>query len=49
MRRVGNTAHMRAKMNAYRVLVGKPQEERPLARPRHTLENNIKMDLRDTK
>jgi hypothetical protein len=34
------------KRNANRVLVGKPQGKRPLGRPRHRLENNIKMDLR---
>jgi hypothetical protein len=29
----------------YRVLVGKPEEQRPLGRPRHRQEDNIKMDL----
>jgi len=29
----------------YRVLVGNPEEERPLARPRRRWEANIKMDL----
>jgi hypothetical protein len=29
----------------YMVLVGKPGEKRPLGRPRHTLEDNIKKDL----
>ena len=32
--------------NAYRVLVEKPEENRPLGRPRRRLEDNIKMDLR---
>ena len=31
----------------YRVLVGKPERRRPLERPRHRWENNIKMDLRE--
>jgi hypothetical protein len=31
----------------YRVLVGKPEEKRPLGRPRHSWENNIKMDLQE--
>jgi len=31
----------------YRVLVGKPEGKRPLGRPRHRWENNIKMDLQD--
>jgi hypothetical protein len=32
---------------AYRVLVGKPEGRRPLGRPRHRVEDNIKMDLRE--
>jgi len=31
----------------HRVLVGKPEGKRPLGRPRHRWEDNIKMDLRD--
>ena len=31
----------------YRVLVGKPEEKRPLGRPRHRWEENIKMDLQE--
>jgi len=31
----------------YRVLVGKPEEKRPLGRPRHRWEDNIKMDLQE--
>jgi hypothetical protein len=33
--------------NAYAVLVGKPEEKRPLGRPRHRWENNIEMDLKE--
>ncbi|KAJ4436645.1 hypothetical protein ANN_16776 [Periplaneta americana] len=33
--------------NAYRVLVGRPEEKRPLGRPRRRWEDNIKMDLRE--
>jgi hypothetical protein len=33
---------------AYRVLVGRPEGKRPLGRPRHRWEDNIKMDLRET-
>ena len=29
----------------HRVLVGKPEGKRPLGRPRHGWEDNIKMDL----
>jgi len=32
----------------YKVLVGKPQRQRPHGRPRRTLEDNIKMDLTET-
>jgi len=31
----------------YRVLVEKPEEKRPLGRPRHRWEDNIKMDLQE--
>jgi hypothetical protein len=31
--------------DAYRVLVGRPEGKRPLARTRRRWENNIKMDL----
>jgi hypothetical protein len=36
---------MREKRNVYRLLVGKPEEKRPLGRPRHRWMDNIKMDL----
>jgi len=32
---------------AYRVLVGKPEGKRPLGRPGHRWEDNIKMDLQE--
>jgi hypothetical protein len=38
---------MAEKRNAYRILVGKPEGKRPLARPRCRWESNIKMDLRE--
>jgi hypothetical protein len=31
----------------HRVLVGKPEGKRPLGRPRHRWENNIKMDVEE--
>jgi hypothetical protein len=31
----------------YRVLVGKPEGKKPLERPRHRWEDNIKMDLQE--
>ena len=36
-----------ASRGAYRVLVGKSEERKPLGRPRRSWEDNIKMDLRD--
>jgi hypothetical protein len=36
---------MREKTNAYRIMVGKPEGQRPLGRPRHRWEDNIKMYL----
>jgi hypothetical protein len=36
---------MGEKRNMYRLLVGKPQEKRPLGRPRHRWVDNIEMDL----
>jgi hypothetical protein len=38
---------MREGRGVYRVLVGRPERKRPLGRPRHKRENNIKMDLRE--
>jgi hypothetical protein len=32
---------------AYNMSVGKPEEERPLRRPRRRREDNIRMDLRE--
>jgi hypothetical protein len=33
--------------SAYNILVGRPEGRRPLGRPRHRWEDNIKMDLGD--
>jgi hypothetical protein len=38
---------MREKRNAYRVLAGKPEENRLLRRPRRRWVDDIKMDLRE--
>jgi hypothetical protein len=35
------------KMNAYRILVGNPEGNRPLRRPRCMWMDNIKIDLRE--
>jgi hypothetical protein len=36
------------KMNAYRVLVEDPEEKTAIERHTHRLEDNIKMDVRET-
>jgi hypothetical protein len=41
----GHVARMEEKRNVYRLLVGKPEGERPLGRPRRRWIDNIKMDL----
>jgi hypothetical protein len=35
MRLEGHVERMRAKRNAYRILIGNPKGKRPLGRPRH--------------
>jgi hypothetical protein len=47
MRWAGHVARMRETRNAYRTLVGKPEEKRPLGRPRRRGVDNIKMDWID--
>jgi hypothetical protein len=36
---------MGERRGAYRALVGKPEGKKPLGRPRHRSEDNIKMDV----
>jgi hypothetical protein len=43
----GHVACMGDMRNAYEILVGKPEEKRPLGRPRHRWEDNIRKDLKD--
>jgi hypothetical protein len=45
--RAGHVAHMGEKTNACKILVGKPEGKRPLGRPRHRWEDNIKMEHRE--
>jgi hypothetical protein len=45
VRWAGHVTRMGEK-SAYRILVGKPEGKRPLGRPRHRWDNNIKMDFR---
>ena len=44
IRWAGHVAHMGERRGMYRVLVWKPEGKRPLERPRHRWEDNIKMD-----
>jgi hypothetical protein len=45
IRWAGHVARMGEKRNAYRLLMGKPEGKRPIARPRRKWVDNIKMDL----
>jgi hypothetical protein len=47
MRWAGHAAPMGEKVNAYRILVGKPEGKRPLGRPRRWWVDSIKMALRE--
>jgi hypothetical protein len=47
MRWSGHVASVEQKRNAYRILVGKPERNRPLGKPRRKWENNIRMDHRE--
>jgi hypothetical protein len=38
---------MGERMGVFRVLVGKPEESRPLGRPRRRWEDNIRLDLQE--
>jgi hypothetical protein len=45
MRWAGNIACMGEIRKAYKIVVGKPEGKRPLGSPRHSWEDNIRMDL----
>jgi hypothetical protein len=45
MRKAGYVVRTGERRGVYRVLVGKPEEKRPLGKPRLRLEDNINMDL----
>jgi hypothetical protein len=47
LRWAGHVAHMGEGRGVYWVLVGKPEGKRPLGRPGHRWEDNIKLDLRE--
>jgi hypothetical protein len=46
MRWAGHVTRMWEKRNAYRILVGMPERNRPLGRPRRRRVYIVKMDLR---
>jgi 3-oxoacyl-ACP reductase-like protein len=43
----GHVAQMWEERDVYRVLVGKHEVKKPLGRPRHRWEDNIKVDLQE--
>jgi hypothetical protein len=47
LRWAGHVACMGEGRGVYRVLIGRPEGKRPLGRPRHRWEDNIKMNLRE--
>jgi hypothetical protein len=47
MRWAGHVECMVVVRGAYNILVARPEGRRPLGRPRHRWEDNIKMDLRE--
>ena len=47
LRWAGYVARMEEGRGVHKVSVGKPEGKRPLGRPRHRWEDNIKMDLQE--
>ena len=47
MRWAGHVARMGERRGVYRILVGKPEGNRPLGRHRRRWENNVKMNLQE--
>jgi len=47
LRWAGHVARMGKERGVYRVLVGKPEGNRPLGRPRRRWVDNIRMDLQE--
>jgi hypothetical protein len=47
IRWAGHVAQMGETMNAYKILVGKPEGKRPLGRPIRKWVDNIRIDLKD--
>jgi len=47
MRWAGHVACMGERRGIHRVLVGNPEGKKPLGRPKHRWEDNMKMDLQE--
>jgi hypothetical protein len=47
LRWAGHVVRIQKDRSAFKILTGKPTEKRPLGRPRHRLEDNIRMDLKE--
>jgi hypothetical protein len=47
MKWAGLVARMGEGRGVHRVMVGKPEGKRPLGRPRHRRDDNVKMDLQE--
>ena len=47
LRWAGHVARMEECRSAFKILTGTPTKTRPLGRPRHRWEDNIKMDLKE--
>jgi hypothetical protein len=47
MKWAGHVGRMGEGRGVYRLLVGRPEGKRPMGRPRHRWEDNIKVDLRE--
>ena len=47
LRWAGHVARMKEGRSAFKILTGKPAGKRPLGRPRHRWEDNIRMDLEE--
>jgi hypothetical protein len=43
----GHVAYMGTRKNEFKILVAKPEGKRSLRKPRHRLEDNIRIDLRE--
>ena len=49
LRWAGHVARMEEGRSAFKILTGKPTEKRPLARSRRRWEDNIRMNLKETR